>query len=109
MLKGKNGSDVVKHLSLPQIQLDMIELNVCSVSIKMDFVTIFTDFCNAKSWVYDSFRFWTKKKHWDVFCFSSAEIWFHDWVSFFCIYSKKYTGVFLCDMGGNSSFAWKNG
>ena len=57
MLKGKNGDEVIDQFSLPQIQLDMMEPTVCLVSTKLDFVTIFTDFCDAKMWLYDSVRF----------------------------------------------------
>ena len=39
----------VKQFSLPQAQLDMIKANVCLVYIKLDFVTIFTNLCNANS------------------------------------------------------------
>ena len=61
MLKGKNGAKVVKKISLSQIQLDMMEPNVCLLSTKLDFVTIFTEFCDAKKLVYDNFRFGPEK------------------------------------------------
>jgi len=57
----KNGDENVERFSLPQIQLDVMEPNVCLVSTKLDFITIFTDFCNAKMWVFDSFRFGPEK------------------------------------------------
>ena len=60
-VKKKNGNEVLEQFSFPQIQLDMIEPNVCLVSTTMDFVSIFTDFCDAKMWVYDGFRFGSEK------------------------------------------------
>ena len=42
-------------------QLNMMEQTVCLVSIKLHFVTIFNEFCDANISVYDSFRFGTKK------------------------------------------------
>ena len=38
-----------------------MELNVCLVCTKLHFVTILTNFCDAKMTVYDFFRFGPKK------------------------------------------------
>ena len=65
----KNGYEDVEQFSLPQTQLVMMEPNVCLVSTKLDLVTIFSNSCDAKMKVYDSFRFGPEKKHSDVFCF----------------------------------------
>ena len=73
----------VEKFSLLQTQLDIMEPNIYLVSTKLDFVTIFTDFCDAKMRVYDSFCFGPQEKRSNVFCFSSAEICFPYWVSFF--------------------------
>ena len=61
VLKAKNGDEAADQLSFPQIQLDMMEPNICLVSIKLDFVTIFSNFYDAKMWVCDSFRFGPEK------------------------------------------------
>ena len=49
------------QISLPQTQLRMMKPNVRLVSIKLDFFTSFNDFCDAKMWVYDRFRFGPEK------------------------------------------------
>ena len=61
MLNGKNGDEFVEKFAFPQIQLDLMEPNVCLVPTKVEFVTIFTDFCDAKMWACDSFRFGPEK------------------------------------------------
>ena len=64
MLKGKeSGDEVVRQISLalPQIQLALMEPNFSLASTKLDFVTNFSDFCDAKIWVNDSFRFEAEK------------------------------------------------
>ena len=68
-----------------------MEPNVSLVSTKLDFVTISTNFCDEKMWVYDSFRFGPEKTS-NVFCF----LLFPDWVSFFRHqYLKLYRRVFV--------------
>ena len=61
----KNGDEFVDQFSLPRIQLDMMESEFGFVSIKLEFVTIFTDVCSKMS-VYDRFGFGLKK-HFNVF------------------------------------------
>ena len=61
---------------------DIIQPSVYLVSTRLDFATIFTEFCDAKMWVYDSFRFGLEKTF-QRLLFSSSEICFPGWVSLF--------------------------
>ena len=58
LLKGKNGD--VEDFSLPQTQLDMMQPNVCLVSVKLDFVNVSADFSYGKMWVNNSLGFGPK-------------------------------------------------
>ena len=74
----------------------MIEPNVCLVSTKLDFVNIFTDFCDAKMWVYDRFRFGPEKETFQrLLFFFLKKPDFLKGLAFFCITFEKCTGVFL--------------
>ena len=94
MLKRKNGDEVVKQFSLTRAQLDVMEPDVCSVSTKLHFVTIFTDFCEAKISVCDYFRFGPKSIPMS-FVFLLQKFAFTIGLAFLCISTKKFTGGFF--------------
>ena len=94
VLIGKNGDEIVKQFSLPQVQLDVMEPNVWLVSTKLDFVTIFNDFCDAKMWVYDSCSFGPEKRI-QSFVFLLQKSVSEIVLAFFCIKTKKCTGGFF--------------
>ena len=57
--------------------------------------------------IYDSLHFGTKK-HFNVFCFSFAEIWFSDWVHLFLHQYQKKMQAFFCEISaGLMAFRWK--
>ena len=84
MSKGKNGHEVAEQSLLRQIRLEMMEPKVCFVCIEVDFAISSTDFYEVNISVYDS-SVLEQKNHSNVFCFSSAEICFPDWVRFFLL------------------------
>ena len=95
MLKGKNGDEVVEQFSLPQIQLDIMEPNVCLLCTKLDFVNLLTDFCDAKMWVYDSFHFGPKKNIPTSFIFLLRKSAFPIGLAFSAPVSRKVSVFFL--------------
>ena len=95
MSKGKNGNELVKQFSLPPTQLDLMEPTVCLVSTKLDFVTIFTDICDANMWVYDSFRFRPEKNIPTSFVFILWKSAFPIGLAFFVLVLKNVP-VFFC-------------
>ena len=69
LLEEKNGDDAAEQFSHPQTQLFRMKPNVFLVSTKLDFVTVFTDFCDVKKGVHDSFRFGPRRIfHFFLFC-----------------------------------------
>ena len=102
--KGKNRDEFVKQSVLPQIHLEMMEPKVCLVCIKLDFVTSFTDFCEAKISVNDSFSFGTKNIP-TSFVFLLRKSNFSRELALLCITTKNCTGVFSCDIGGKNGFS----
>ena len=71
----------------------MMEPRVCLLFIKLDFVTRFTGFCEAKISEYDIYRFGTINIP-TFFVFCVAEIWSSDWVGLFLHQYQKNIPAF---------------